>query len=265
MDSTMKERPILFNAEMVNAILAGNKTQTRREMKTQLVFGDVIEELPPFWYLPTGTESGIIYPNGKRQIHAMCPLGKVGDRLWVRESFYIGASMEHHTEKNRRVYVEYKPLSLNAIKYGHHGESKECMRPLGEAGPCQNIPTFRRDGAIRWRPSIHMPRWASRITLEITAVRVERLQDISEEDADAEGCERLDSGRDERDFSICPKCGGTGLHLSLRSGGGVCEDDCNECNTYKKRYQHLWSSIYGPESWDANPWVWIIEFKRITP
>jgi hypothetical protein len=246
MDSTMKERPILFNAAMVNAILAGNKTQTRRVMKPQPT------KLPP-----DSSRTGHWWPSNKFQtmLHVedtlqnkaggwlglagdACPLGDVGDRLWVRESFYIGASMHHHTEKNSRVYVEYKPLSPNAVKYGHHGESKECMRPLGEVGPCQNTPTFRRDGSIRWRPSIHMPRWASRITLEITAVRVERLRDISEEDALAEGV------RTEQD--------------TASEGAGWYDKP-------RRAFQFLWSSIYGDESWGANPWVWVIEFKRISP
>lgn len=205
MDSTMKERPILFNAAMVNAILAGNKTQTRRVMKTQIVFGDVIEGFPPLWHLPTGPESGILYPNGKRQIHAMCPLGKVGDRLWVRETW-------------NKTRIFQAPDAGEVVVYA----------------ACDN----RTDYGGPWKPSIHMPRAASRITLEITAVRVERLQDISEQDALAEG---------------------------VRTEQDAANEGASWYDKPRRAFQFLWQSIYGPESWDANPWVWIIEFKRITP
>lgn len=110
--------------------------------------------------------------------------------------------------------------------------------------------------------SIHMPRWASRLTLEITGVRVERLQDISDSEAVAEGVESPSAEREDHDRSICPTCGGTGLHLALGQNLGVTEVDCRECDTHAKRYRHLWESINGAGSWDANPWVWVVEFKR---
>ena len=117
-----------------------------------------------------------------------------------------------------------------------------------------------------------MPRWASRITLEITGVRVERLQDISEADAKAEGCERLyddEPGhvyRDEPDWKICPQCGGTRLYTAFNpmTGGALPDTDCLQCDTYVKRYMHLWESINGQGSWDANPWVWVISFPHRT-
>jgi hypothetical protein len=216
MDSIMKERPILFNAAMVKAILAGNKTQTRRVMKTQIVFGDVIEGFPPLWHLPTGPESGILYPNGKDQIHAMCPLGKVGDRLWVREAWATDDSLDNKPPRD---------FSAWPVRYLADGKKRSCG-------------AFTGNTAGKNRRSMHMPRWASRITLEITAVRVERLQDISEEDALAEGA------RTEQE--------------AASEGASWYDKPC-------RAFQFLWQSIYGAESWEASPWVWIIEFKRITP
>jgi len=142
-----------------------------------------------------------------------------------------------------------------------------CTNPQPDVGWLEYAATPREDEpAYKWRPSIHMPRWASRIDLEVTGVRVERLQDISEADADAEGCERLDSEREEHDWKLCPKCGGTRLHNALGPNLGVIFDvDCQHCDTYVKRYQHLWEAINGPGSWAANPWVWVVEFRRIRP
>jgi hypothetical protein len=108
-----------------------------------------------------------------------------------------------------------------------------------------------------------MPRWASRITLEITGVRVERLNDCSEVDAMAEGVEPPETEREDHDWSICPACGGTGLHGSLGDNLGYREVDCTDCDTHAKRYRHLWNAINGPGSWDANPWVWVVEFRRL--
>ncbi len=113
----------------------------------------------------------------------------------------------------------------------------------------------------KWRPSIFMPRVASRITLCITDVRVERLQDITEADAKAEGVAADD------DFPCddlpCPKCQGQGVHGALGANYGVTEIDCVECDTPVKRYRILWNSINGPGSWDANPWVWGPCFPRL--
>jgi hypothetical protein len=110
-----------------------------------------------------------------------------------------------------------------------------------------------------------MPRKASRLTLEIVSVRVERLQDISEEDAMAEGVLPLPDDRSEVEFdkSLCPTCGGTGLYTAFASNGGAMPDtDCSDCDTFKKRYAILWESINGPGSWALNPYVWKIEFRR---
>lgn len=227
----MKERPILFSAPMVRAILNGTKTQTRR-----------IWKMPPGmgWYVSgalKGEETGDICdltgPGWCSVDEVTCPYGGPGDRLWVRETWARTKVNQDHTERDWFVYA----VSDNTTDY---------------AGP--------------WKPSIHMPRAASRITLEITSVRVERLQDVSEPDAEAEGCERMDFEPEAHDWKICPKCGGTRLHNAIGSGGGVIFDvDCTECDSYVKRYRHLWESINGPGSWDLNPWVWVVEFNLITP
>jgi hypothetical protein len=182
----MKERPILFNAAMVNAILSGQKTQTRRMVKTS---------------------PGIYGVNTVLHIDK-CQFGKVGDRLWVRETIdgIWGCDATYMADDTR----------LADVLEGWWDEP-------------QRLP-------IKRIPSIHMPRWASRITLEITDLRVERLQDISEEDAKAEGVP-LD----------CP---------------------IGHIPAYKKApysycFAQLWESVYGAGSWDANPWVWAISFKKV--
>ncbi|MGK4470824.1 hypothetical protein [Yersinia enterocolitica] len=202
----MNEKPILFNAEMVNAILSGRKTQTRRIMKVQPAECNHTHwpEYPnPEWKLYDRGWNCAVCGNGvsltERDVTGIiCPLGKPGDRLWVREAFAAGLCTE----------------STLAYRATHKTEDLEEGR--GET--------------IKWTPSIHMPRWASRINLLITGVRVERLQDISDADASAEGCKIS----------------------SMQSG---------EC--LSDMFARLWKSIYGDESWQANPWVWVINFERM--
>lgn len=178
------------------------------------------------WYAP-----GALVLEGEPQhvIHRACPWGQPGDRIYVRETF--------------AQHPQFADLAYRA-----EGEEFEDS-----------------DGALwvpKWTPAIHMPRKLARVWLEITGVRVERLQDITEADADAEGCDRLDAERYERDWKLCPKCGGTRLHDALGGNGGVIHDvDCLECDTYVKRFKHLWNSTGG--DWNANPWVWVIDFKMI--
>ena len=189
----MKERPILFSAPMVRALLAGTKTQTRRIIKPQHLafFNQDAAAMLSDW--------------NERPL----PYGQPGDRLWVRETF-------GHFECNQH----FKP---------------GCNVYYRADGNCLELEP--------WRPSIHMPRWASRITLEITSVRVERLQEISEADAIAEGVTRLPGG-------------------DMWTAGGIYDGplhDANPCGAYRR----LWESINGPDSWAANPRVWAIEFRRV--
>lgn len=185
---------------MVRALLAGTKTQTRRVAKPvrHPDLGNV--------YAPGAL---VLEHEPQHVIDRCCPYGRPGDRLWVREShWWFKDECDHETG--------YYPPALTAddVEYRADGESK-------------------RHG---WRPSIHMPRWASRILLDIKAVRVERLQDINEMDAAAEG-------------------------VATWAPGALSPDSLNADPSDQFRW--LWTSINGPDSWAQNPWVWVVEFKRV--
>lgn len=214
----MKYRPILFSGEMVRALLAGRKTQTRRICKPAMESGKVFDGPATVvypcpdgsfaaWYgpnVPTMQESQSLYPTGG----FICQYGTVGDRLWVRETWVPCSNFD--------------PSPETCALYRADGHEKLHWRNI----------------EWRWKPSIHMPRWASRITLEITGVRVERLDEISESDAHAEGCD-----------GKCP----VGNVNAYQSG------------PFGYHYAQLWQSINGPDSWAANPWVWVVEFRRVDP
>jgi hypothetical protein len=187
-----KERPILFQGAMVRAILAGTKSQTRRPVK-----GLALEWLAPGMFTP---EYVALPENG------LCPYGHPGDRLWVREAWAQNSGTEG-----------------GYLYRADHGGTSGFYKTDLKTG-------LWTHACHKWRPSIHMPRAASRIALEITDVRVELLQDISESDANAEGC---DLPSVDQDWSQC-----------------------------RRWYQALWESINGPGSWDANPWVWAVSFRR---
>ncbi|QDW34450.1 hypothetical protein FFE93_016160 [Yersinia sp. KBS0713] len=223
----MNEKPILFNSEMVNAILSGRKTQTRRIMKVQpQVTERRLRELGA-WQDGFNLSQQVNAAFQAGFIDVSCPLGKPGDRLWVRETFAAGLCTE----------------STLAYRATHKTEDLE--EGWGET--------------IKWTPSIHMPRWASRINLMITGVRVERLQDISEQDAMAEGITA-------KEVIIETRYEGGG-HVEITADrfffvGG--DDEGYE--SAGEAFAELWDSIYGQkegESWQANPWVWVIEFERM--
>jgi hypothetical protein len=234
----MSERPILFSAPMVRAILEGRKTQTRRLCKemNKWVQQDcrevrVVNGRP--WHALIGAE---------RPMYELArPYGSVGDRLWVRETWAMNPTRDFGVRKARG--------------------PQDCVYRADR--------TANAAPAMAWTPSIHMPRAASRITLEVTGVRVERLQDISEADAAAEGVESLDSSaheeREKFDPGLCTNCGGFRLYDAIGPNMGVMPDtDCRDCDTHVKRYRWLWESINGADSWAANPWVWVVEFPRVT-
>ena len=210
----MKERGMIFNAEMVRALLDGRKTQTRRPIKwKQTRFTEIGER-----------EDGSKWPWSEDAEHACdfwhpCPFGAVGDRIWVRETFCTIDDTQYGGGK----WVDYRATPKFEAS---HPAGWDCAPNDAEA--------------LKWRPSIHMPRWASRILLEITDVRVERLNAISQEDAQAEGMELT---------------GWRPTYSDPDSGGEVL--------TPYDNFAQLWESIYGEESWKANPWVWVIEFKRV--
>lgn len=230
----MKAHPILFNGDMVRALLAGRKTQTRRVLATQP---------SDRWHFGTASKRGIIlgaitssHPKKgrfgafiRREIWAnagkfehdviTCPFGKPGDLLWVREAFGY--------EIRNVGGTPHEQITFRAS----NSDAAHCYDCNGMEQP------------MKWKPSLHMPRHASRLTLRITDVRVERLQEISEEDAKAEGV----------------SCG-----ESLGGCANYWHSDHGEKFPMAiNAFSDLWQSINGPESWSANPWVWVIEFEVI--
>lgn len=225
----MSERPILFSAEMVRAILAGRKTQTRRVIKPQpwvdnmgnacwkdRNFGQSANHVPHIKALA----SPIPCSDTKR---VLCPYGKPGDLLWVRETW------------GRTTNVNDSPLWPGRAHIPMDGGEVVIFAADGHWQWCDGD-GFATERSM-WRPSIHMPRWASRITLRITDVRVERLQDISRQDCEAEGC----------------------------AGGHDSIPGYNYSATSREHFFDVWNRINGPGAWEANPWVWAISFERVTP
>lgn len=247
----MKERPLLMNGAMVRATLAGIKSQTRRIVKPQ-----------PKMYEP-GQDVGL---SDYVSDMLVCPYGRMGDHLWVRETFFAyGRWDTRFSEKKARDEWHFIDMTIECGRaYQYDADEPELLLAQGRGGA---LPGWYR------RPAIFMPRAASRILLEIVSVRVERLNDCSEADAEAEGVMQLDADdcprpetRTKEGWSLCPTCAGTGLRSTLGAGGGVNFDvDCTDCDTHLKLYRHLWEAINGAGSWDANPWVWRVEFSRVTP
>lgn len=233
-----KERPILFSAPMVRAILAGRKTQTRRIVKPQ-PHSPMNALVPGDWWPHKGTSWNLAHPAKHVQAHivSLCPYGAPGDRLWVKETWGLHA------------YHDYTDWHAGSVK----GWSEEDVRMLGTLA-------FRADvdpeGAF-WRPSIFMRRWMSRISLPITSIRVERLQDISEEDAKAEGVWLPD---------IKPTCPcetdveEPGPHLRTCAWRNEFIDPTGL--PYRDEFALLWASINGADSWTANPWVWVVGWDK---
>ncbi|HDX9124217.1 TPA: hypothetical protein RQO71_001361 [Klebsiella michiganensis] len=218
----MKERGMIFNAEMVRAILDGRKTQTRRIMKPQP------EPCPRggHWW-PSNVFKTMLHVEDEMQngkgvwggiVGDACPFGDVGDRIWVRETWAEAGASAPDLKLYRANYPEHVPSIY------------------------ENVPPAEE---IRWTPSIHMPRTASRIQLEITDVRVERLNAISEEDAEAEGID-MEALYDSQDCYDC-----------------IADHNMTGRPTVTGAFKYLWESIYGEEGWKSNPWVWVIEFKRV--
>lgn len=221
-----KERPILFNGAMVRAILSGQKTVTRRPIKGNQIptrsksdspehqWIAVVQDHPRWGFAAFGaTEQQCA---AELAMYGGCPYGRRGDRLWVRETWAADAQVDA---------VAPRDLSQGEpIHYAADGAVRQTGCSMINPG--------------KGRPSIHMPRWASRILLEITAVRVERLQDISRADIRAEGL-------------LCPP--------------ELASDDVspNYRDWYPAAWRELWESTGG--DWNSNPWVWVVDFKRVTP
>lgn len=235
----MKERGMIFNGEMVHAILDGRKTQTRRIMKPQP------EPCPRegHWW-PSNVFKTMLHieeemQNGKGGwgglVGDACPFGDVGDRIWVRETFSCIGNEDGHP-------VDAKGNLCSREEAQRIYRASAVQKP-NNYGLWSSPDGFDFEGV--WTPSIHMPRWASRILLEITHVRIERLNAISEEDAMREGidADRLTESKDNYDC--------------------IADHNMTGRPSAKGYFSDLWQSIYGEESWAANPWVWVIEFKRV--
>lgn len=201
----MKERPILFSGPMVRAILEGRKTVTRRAVKDTGLYA-----------IDAAIHGNEVALREREALSTRCPFGQPGDRLWVREAWAADAQVDS---------IAPRELSQGEpIRYPADGSVRQTGCSMISQG--------------KGRPSIHMPRWASRILLEITAVRVERLQDISLQQVRAEGCE-------VREFWLF----GADAEHRQQIGARV--------------FGRLWVDTGG--DWDANPWVWVVEFKRVSP
>lgn len=219
----MKERPINLKSHEVLAILQGRKTQLRRVVKPQPPKDHTFQG----WVLDSTSGNGIgkaVWAVGdgplmQDVVRVRCPFGQVGDRLWGRETWMYLLGDDNRDQCSYRADA-----------------------------PSVSFDSEARDYGLKWRPPINMPRSASRILLEVVSVRVERLRDISEADAIAEGsyldrCACLPRSKDR-----------TPMHAAFK---------LETCHIHGSEFSHLWESINGVGSWDDNPWVWVIEFKRI--
>ncbi len=232
-----KERPILFSAPMVRAILSGQKTVTRRAIKPQPTWNGK-------WFQWDGhapnSKHGAVGGNNIDAAILMSfssPYGKPGDRLWVRETWGV-ISHDFDERGNMIDWNPDRPASpIREMRFGRGYYSGHVIyRADGEA-VWAGDDDGGGDDRSAWKPSIHMPRIACRILLEITEIRVERLQDISKEQALAEGVMSCEQDIDPDGIGYSP--------LELFGG--------------------LWTMINGDGSWQSNPWVWVVEFKRVTP
>lgn len=236
MIGTWKERPILFSAPMVRALLARTKTQTRRLMKPQPAddIAPCVMPNPAF----QGWQSSLRHEHGPTTAH-LCPFGQVGDRLWVRETWSAFTTspgdMPGHHEVEFTGKIPEKPTKQIAYRADDGWEDGDVYGP--------------------WKPAIHMPRWASRITLEVTGVRVERVQAITDADAKAEGARHFP------DLPVGPLRGYEPPRWSMED-----PETTDEClGAPRWAFANLWQKLNGDDSWDLNPWVWVVEFKAVTP
>lgn len=244
----MRQRPILFSAPMVRAILDGRKTQTRRIVQSpartmQREGMEVIKHRAPGdpWYgdhvWSMRGRTGVWGDYTDDEFRSLCPYGEPGDRLWVRETWRTASSGRSYTTGHVSVHVEYREQT-SGTRGPERGRQTQTEWALSdEEYDALMRAAYGSSRPYAWRPSIHMPRWASRITLEVTGVRVERLHDITEEDARAEGVTRLD--------------GGSFVSMGVPILGA------------REALCALWRSTYGAASWNVNPWVWVVEFRRV--
>lgn len=221
----MKERPILMSAPMVLATLKGLKTQTRRVVRPQ---PRLVTSLVTCWDWPRSKHSRFVCDDRgglQETLVEHAPYGRAGDRLWVRET--------------------WAPLRIDGLSGVAVAYRASC--------PDDSLDVTLNDGSLlgvhvnRWTPAIHMPREASRLQLEITEVRAQRLHEITDTDAYAEGIEELDGSLDE--LALCRRA----------KAMGECAEDA------RVWFAELWDAINAARgySWDSNPWVWCLTFRRV--
>ncbi|MEN7531925.1 hypothetical protein, partial [Cupriavidus sp. DL-D2] len=241
---SMKERPILFSGAMVRAILDGRKTQTRRickpAEKAALSFVTAIQDPSDYGQRPLEIPGSGWFGDEDGDVQFYCPYGRPGDRLWVRETYYaFGRWVTRYSAKKRRDEWHFIDMTL------------ECDRAYQYAADEPDVPLAKDRGSVLpgwWlRPAIFMPRAAARVVPDVMGSRVERLNDCSEEDAIAEG--------------IAPHYSGWWPYrTAFYESDGV--TPANFHRDPRESYRSLWDSINGAGAWAANPWVWVVEFRR---
>lgn len=214
----MKIKPILFSTPMVQAILNGTKTQTRRIIKKQPfnAKSDIICQLDDFKEGTWGAKFKYFGEERYEITNLFKPLAQIGDILWVRETWSLVPKSAY---------------------------SKELLFPYTDSSNIIYKASFDRAFSSPWKPSIHMPKIAARIFLKVTGVRIERLQDISEKDAIAEGIKVIEVDEAYFDYEFN---GENGSYATARGS-----------------FNSLWCKINGKDSWSSNPWVWVYEFERV--
>jgi len=218
----MREHPILMSGEMIRAILDGRKTQTRRVMNPQPPEWVLIQFAQSFLKWPPSEGNNRVFRWGMNTYSPKCRYGRPGHRLWVRETWHTDTTNLDRAQAEHEDAISLSPISYRADTAFHSDLMPEDVLPV-DAGWC-------------WRPSIHMPRWASRLMLEVVSVKVERIKDISPMDCIAEGI--------------------------TRSTSPYFSDRADDERTW---FRDLWDSINAKRGfgWDVNPWVWVVEFKKV--
>ncbi|WP_075183545.1 hypothetical protein [Pantoea sp. 1.19] len=216
----MKERPILFSTQRVAALLSGQQTQTRRIMKSFAFSRGQDNHEGCYGFDVTSHHQQGFYALGMEDVNRHCPFGQPGDRLWVRETWRGPVVPPERLEEYARAPDTFR-------------QARWCQY-LADRGSAIAAETDR--DAAGWQTAVHMPRWASRLHLQIDAVRVERLHDISEADVVAEGI-------------------GPGHHFLNQFFA-----EPGSAPSARTRYKQYWEKHYGPNSWNVNPWVWVIDF-----
>ncbi len=228
----MKEKPILMTSDLVLATLKGRKTQTRRIVKNWDEY-QYVDQLEDNWRFSWDAPGVVGFE------YVDCPYGVPGDRLWVRERHKLWTEefpdepdeMGDIANINKAEFVRWAATPRIGRRRWVSDGTTDNITYLDKSTPIANAPKFDAP----WRPFIHMPRWACRLVLEVVSVRVERIRDIGLDDIEKEGVS-------------CNYCCPLSLHDAAK---------------YREKFKALWNNINGPNSWDANPWVWVVEFKRV--